>query len=198
MDTLSKHISHCIIADFELYEYVKDFYPNVHFINQAINLENYKVVSSKNDKILIVHAPSSPEFKGTKYILNAVEELRSKYDFEFKLIQGMPHEEAKKIYQKADLIIDQLHSGSYGLFSLESMAMGKPVVCWISDYMKSKYPTELPIISANPDNIKQKIEYMINNKDCLSSIGKNGREYVEKYHDMNKISEQILNIYKSI
>ncbi|MFU0823719.1 glycosyltransferase [Clostridium sp.] len=198
LEFISKHISHCVVSDYELYNYVKDFYCNVHLIRQAIDLEKYKIKNYKNNKLFIVHAPSSPEIKGTKYILSAIEELKQKYDFDFKLIQGMPHEEAKKIYQKADIIIDQILCGSHGLFAIESMAMGKPVVCFISDHLKDTYPKELPIISANPDNIKEKLEYVINNRDMLSEIGNKGRKYVEKYHDMNVISKQLLDLYKSI
>ena len=78
------------------------------------------------------------------------------------------------------------------------MAMGKPVICWISDFMKEKYPKELPIISANPDNIKEKIEYAIKNKDMLKGIGLEGRKYVEKYHDMNIIAKDMMEIYKEL
>ena len=110
----------------------------------------------------------------------------------------MSHSEAVKTYQKADLIIDQILLGSYGVFAVESMAMGKPVIGWISDFMKEKYPKELPIISANPDNIEQKIEYVINNRDMLKKIGIDGRKYVEKYHDINVVTNNIIDIYKKI
>lgn len=197
LEVLSKHISNCIVSDYELYEYVKGFYKNIHLVRQCIDLENYKPISSKNKKPLLVHAPSSPEIKGTQYILQAVESLKEKYDFDFTLVKGMPHEEAKKIYAKADLIIDQVLCGSYGIFSIEAMAMGKPVLCWISDFMKEKYPKELPIISANPENVKEKIEYMLCNREMLSEIGAQSRIYVEKYHDKDVIGKELLELYKN-
>lgn len=195
---LSKHIEHCIVSDYELYEYVKDCYSNIHLIRQAIDLDKYRVSSNKNNKLCIVHAPSSPEIKGTKYVLEAVEKLKQKYNFDFELVQGMSHEEAKKIYAKADIIIDQLLCGSYGLFAIEAMAMGKPVITWISEHVRDTYPKELPIISANPDTIKEKLEYMINNRDMLNKIGNEGRFYAEKYHDSRLIAKQLVDLYKSI
>ncbi len=127
LDIMSNYIPYCIVGDYELYEYVKDYFDNVHVIPALIDLEKYKPQSdqSKNEKFLIVHAPTSPEIKGSQYIINAVNDLKTKYDFEFKLIQGMSHEEAKKTYQKADLIVDELHCGTYGLLTIETMAMGK-------------------------------------------------------------------------
>jgi glycosyltransferase involved in cell wall biosynthesis len=198
MELISKYIPNCIV-DYELAEYVKDYHSNVHYTTVAIDLNKYKFIKETyNKKLLIVHAPTAPEFKGTNYILKAIEELKVKYDFDFKLVQGMSHEQAIKIYEQADLIIDQILTGSYGVFAVESMTMGKPVICWISDFMKEKYPKELPIISANPDNIKEKIEYSIKNKDILKDIGIKSRLYAEKYHDMNKISKDIFTIYNKI
>jgi len=198
LELISKYISNCIV-DYELVEYVKDYHSNVHYTTVTIDLKKYNFIKeTHNKKLLIVHAPTAPEFKGTNYILKAIEELKVKYDFDFKLVQGMTHEHAIKIYEQADLIIDQILTGSYGVFAVESMAMGKPVICWISDFMKEKYPKELPIISANPDNIEEKIEYAIKNKDILKDIGIKSRSYAEKYHDMNKISKDIFTIYNKI
>ncbi|WP_238900095.1 glycosyltransferase [Clostridium sp. YIM B02500] len=198
LELISRYVPDCLV-DYELAEYVKDYHTNIHYIRATINLNEYKLIQeTHNLKLKIVHAPTSPEFKGTKYILKAIEELKEKYDFDFELVQGTSHEQATKIYEKADLIIDQILAGSYGLFAVESMAMGKPVICWISDFMREEYPKELPIISANPDTIKEKIEYAINNKDMLKEIGIKGRMYAEKYHDINKISRNMIKIYERI
>ncbi|WP_315112787.1 glycosyltransferase [Clostridium intestinale] len=199
LENAARYIDHCIV-DFELGEYVKDFYKNVHYSRVAIDLKNYEVASTqnKNTKMLIVHAPTSPEIKGTEFILHAIEVLKQDYEFDFKVVQNMSHKQATEIYKKADLIIDQLLIGSYGVLAVEAMAMGKPVICWISDFMKEKYPKDLPIICANPKDIKSKLEYIIKNRDMLDVIGKRGRHYAEKYHDMNKVAKNLLDIYKII
>lgn len=197
---LSENIQNCVVFDMELYQYVKDFYEKVHIIPSMINLEHYqpKKKSRPNKKALIVHAPTSPAIKGTHYILKAIESLKDDYDFDFRLVKGLSHEEAMQIYQDADLIIDQLHIGSYGLFAVEAMAMGKPVICWISDFMKDHYPSNLPIIIANPDTIKDTIEYTLKNIDMLPGIGEKSRLYVETNHDMIKNSQKMLSLYQSL
>lgn len=200
LNRLSKNIQNCVVLDMELCQYVKDFYENVHVIPSMINLEHYqpKSKATPKKKPLIVHAPTTPAIKGTQYILEAIESLKADYDFDFRLVMGMPHEKAMQVYQDADLIIDQLHIGSYGLFAVESMAMAKPVICWISDFMKEHYPSNLPIIVANPDTIKDTIEYALNNIDMLPEIGAKSRLYVEANHDMIKNSQKMLSLYKSL
>lgn len=200
LEFYSRYTSNCIATDYEVYEYLKDFFSNVHVIPSPIDLEKYKpsFPKARDGKITIVHAPSSSEAKGTKYIIKAINELQLNYDIEFKILQGIPHDQAIKIYRDADLIIDQVILGSYGQLAIEAMALGKPVICYISDFMKDKYPLELPIISANPDNIKDIIEYALKNRDMLCDAGKMGRSYVEKYHDINNIASILINLYRKV
>ena len=197
LDFLGKYVDNCIVSDAELYEYVKDFYKNVYFVKQAIDIKEYAIKSKEmKNELCIVHAPTSPAIKGTDSVLKVIEELKDKYSFNFKLVQGMSHSQARKIYEEADIIIDQLRIGSYGLLAIEAMAMGKTVITFISDPMKEKYPKELPIISANPDNLKDRLEYLIINKDMLEKTGKDGRAFVERYHDSNLIAKNLFELYK--
>ncbi len=196
----SGKIPHCIVADEEMYQYVKDYYPKVSVVPLMIDLEKYKpleVAPPLPDRPLkIVHAPTSPEIKGTPYVVSAIEKLKTEYSFEFTLVQKMSHEQARMEYQKADLVIDQLHIGSYGLLAVESMAMGKPVICWISDFMKEKYPADLPIIPANPDSIEIILRSLLQHPEQLDEIGRKSRIYTERHHDMMKNSQLIFDIYQ--
>ncbi|SET77068.1 Glycosyltransferase involved in cell wall bisynthesis [Oceanobacillus limi] len=196
---LSNKISHCIVADEEMYQYVKDFYEHVYIVPLMIDLSlYYPLPKVTKNKLTIVHAPTSPNIKGTPFILEAISKLKERYDFNFILVQGKSHKEAKQIYQEADLIIDQLHIGSYGLLAVEAMAIGKPVMGWISPYMKEKYPDDLPLLIANPETIRSQLEYVLTNQDLLPIIGKQSRFYVEKYHDMKQNSKQIAQIYTNL
>lgn len=197
LETIAKYINHAIVGDHEMAEYVKDYFRFVHIIPQVIDLDKYKPPEQPviNEKFKIVHAPTNAESKGTKYILAAIENLSEKYDFDFELIQGLPHEEAKKKYAAADLVIDAIHCGCYGLLAIECMALGKPVICWISDFMKDKYPEGLPIISANPDTIEEQIEWALTNREALPELGERGRSYCEKHLDMNKVVHQFVELY---
>lgn len=200
LQRLSRDISHCVVADLELYDWVKDYYEHVSVIPAMVDLSRYTPCDQMpgNPKPLLVHAPTSASIKGTSYILKAVEALKERYDFDFVAVQGKSHEEAMNIFKKADLIIDQLHIGSYGLFAVETMAMSKPVICWISDDMKERYPQDLPIIVANPDTIRDRIEHVLQNLDMLPEKGQQGRRYAEQHHDMLKNSRQALYLYDSL
>jgi len=59
-----------------------------------INLNSIKYKINKTNNPLILHAPTKPAKKGTKYIVEAIEKLREEgYKFRFLLCQNMHHEE---------------------------------------------------------------------------------------------------------
>lgn len=195
---ISEKIDTCIVADKELYQYVYPYFKNIKFVSAAMILDeqnqNYES-KSKSEHIRIVHAPTSRKIKGSDYIIKAVESLKNKYNLEFILVENMTNDEAKKIYRSADIIIDQIRIGTYGVFALESMMMGKPTITYIADSYRDGYPDELPIISANIDNIKEVLEDRIINIEETRLIGKKGIEYINKYHDANKIAGELIDIY---
>ncbi len=198
LEHLGKYIDNCIVADAELYKYVEGYYKNIHLVRQALNLDNYLAIPNfqfRKEKPVIVHAPTSSDYKGTNIIERAIERLKSEFNFEYRLVQNMPHDKAKKIYRDADIIIDQLHSNGHGLLSLEAMALGKPVICSVSEFMMDFYPKDLPIVSATPENIEGKIRLLLKDTEIRKDLGERGVKYVQKYHDHNAIGRELVGIY---
>ena len=153
---------------------------------------------------LVIHAPSHQGAKGTKYVLEAVSRLQDeKVSFEFKLIEGLSNVHARKIYEQADLLIDQLLVGWYGGLSVELMALAKPVICYIREsdlkFIPEKMKTEIPIIHATPETLYQVLkEYLTTRRKELSQIGRQGRSYVENWHDPLKIAARVKKDYEEI
>ena len=199
ISTVAKYIKTAIV-DYELQEYIQGYFEKIVIMRAALNIQDYRpAIPSLYKKIpLIVHATSDKRIKGTEYVLQAIDKLKEEYDFKFKLVRGLNHEEAKNIYEKADIIVDQLLGGSHGVFSIEAMALGKPVICYIREDLKDKYPKDLPIISANPDTIYSVLKILIEDAKLRHELGEKGRVYVEKYHDARKIAGELIKVYESL
>lgn len=197
----SKIFKHAVVADYELYLNIKDYYKQIHIIRQPIDLSQFtpSYPNRHNKKPIIVHAPSDKGIKGTDYIIDAVQQLQSEgLSFEFKLIENMDHQTALQNYQQADIIIDQLCIGSMGMLSLEGMALGKPVICYIRDDLFNHYPKEIPIVSANPNTIYEKLKNLITDHKSRTEIGIKGRKYIENNHDSLKIAQQFKQLYEDL
>lgn len=188
-----------IVHDDELISYLPRVKNEVYVVPLRVDIDQFKPCypNKDNKHIRIVHAPSKRDVKGTKYILEALEELVKKYDnIELVLVEGKTQKEAFEIYKTADIIVDQLFVGTYGVFSIESMALGKPVITYISEEMKQCLPEELPIVSAGVRTIAGTLEMLINNPELRNEKGKQGRLYVENYHDYRVIAHILKDIYE--
>lgn len=196
----SRFIKHAIVQDYELYPHVADYYEHVHVLPLACKHEDIPVAypSKDNRNPLIIHAPTNREFKGSEYVEKAITDLKRTKTFEYRAIEKMSHREALKTYLTADIIVDQILCGTYGMLSVEAMAMGKVVVAFVRDDVRSKFPPELPIVVANPDTISSVLASLIDNPEARYNLGVAGRRYVEKYHSISHITPKLLGIYNSV
>lgn len=144
--------------------------------------------SNPGKKLNILHAPSNDEYKGTKHIIAAIEKLKIEYELDFKIVRNVKAEELYREIENSDLIIDQMLVGFYGMLSIESMAMGKPVICYIREDISGKMPADMPVINANPDNLHDVLKNILINPHSLKYTGECSRAYIEKYHDAKLIA----------
>lgn len=159
------------------------------------------IYQTNNSKIKIVHAPNHRALKGTQYLIAACEKLKNDgYPIELIIVEKMNNEDAKKIYEQADIIADQFVGGWHGLFAIESMALGKPVLCYMREDLLRGNPRakDCPIVSANPDNLKENLIKLIKDKNLRIELGKRGRKYIEKYHTKDYIGSQMDKIYRKL
>lgn len=197
--TASKYIREAIVQDHEVLPYVVPYYEKVHVLPIAIDLAQFTPAfpSPANPRPLILHAPTNPAFKGTAPIEQAIEKLKERYDFRYRRVQQLNHLQAVQLYREADIIIDQILCGSYGLLSVEAMAFGKPVLTYVRDDLVPLFPAELPIINTNPDTIHEKIKELLENPELRYQAGVRGRIYAEKYHARDVVVDKLLSIYSS-
>ncbi len=152
-----------------------------------------KIKQKRNKSLVFLHAPTNRTIKGTEYIIRAVDNLKKAgYDFEFRMIENVPHSEFLKEISNSDVVIDQLGGGGVGgMFCKEGMAFGKPVVL----YLIKQFCTEkMPVIEANPENIEKVLEDILKNKYNLRRIGQEAREYIIKYHSPKVVTKELLKI----
>ncbi len=153
---------------------------------------------------VVVHAPSHRRVKGTRLILEAVERLRAEnVPLEFVLIENMTHAEARRQYERAHLLVDQVLLGWYGAVAVECMALGKPVICYIRDedlhFLPEGMRADLPILSAGPDTLYGTLKtYLTDRRGNLADLGRRGRAYVETWHDPLKIAARLKKDYEAI
>lgn len=172
-----------------------------------VDLRQWRAVPTGSDQPdipTVVHAPSHRGVKGTRFILDAVARLKDEgVAMNFVLVEGLARSEARRIYEQADLLIDQLLCGWYGGLAVELMALGKPVICYIrqSDlkFIPEQMQTDLPIIETTPSTLYDVLkQWLTVRKSELSHVGRRGRLYVGKWHDPLKIAARLKSEYEAV
>ncbi|WP_047151979.1 glycosyltransferase [Aneurinibacillus tyrosinisolvens] len=200
----SKTMSAAIVQDFELYYYVIDYYrahgKNVYVLPRLIDTSVVLPVytAERKEPPLVIHAPTNRDFKGSAIIDAVIERLQTEIPLRYKRIEQMSHEEALQLYKKADIVIDQILCGAYGNLSVEAMALGKPVICYIRPDLVSLYPKDLPIVSANPETLYYVLKELAQDKEHRIHLGRQGRKFVEAHHEASRVIQQLLKIYETV
>jgi hypothetical protein len=144
---------------------------------------------------LIVHAPSSRGRKGTEHVLAAVEGL----DADLELVEGLHHDEAFERYRAADVVVDQLNAGWYGVFAIEAMALGKPVVTFLHDEAvrrtEEAFGTRVPLVPATKETLREALRPLVADAALRRRVGAESRAYVERVHDLERVADRLLALY---
>jgi glycosyltransferase involved in cell wall biosynthesis len=173
--------------------------PDAHVIPPGLDLRPFTPVPpSDSPRPLVVHAPSSREKKGTRYVIAACEQLNVELD----IVEGVPHEEARDRYRRADIVIDQLNAGWHGVFALESMALGKPVVTYLKPDVVERsaqgYGIRIPIVPATKETLADALRPLVDQPALRREIGAAGRTYVEQVHDIDRVADRLVDLYRSL
>jgi hypothetical protein len=150
--------------------------------------------------ITILHAPSDPAIKGTPSIIAAVERLKRRYPIELLLVQGLSHEQALPLYERADLVVDQVLTGWYGGFAVEAMALGKPVACAIREsdmrFVPAEMQADLPLVRLDPADVAASLAAAIDRRQEWPEWGKRARSFVERWHDPARLAGAMISAYR--
>jgi tetratricopeptide (TPR) repeat protein len=164
--------------------------PLFYHVNIMCDLERIRPCKQPGDIIRICHPPTNRAFKKTELFFSAMEELKGRYPVEVELIEGKSNDECLDIKARCHITYDQISVGIYGLSAIESMAAGHAVLCGISNFASSYHPDN-PIIYTHENNLKDKIEFLLQNKDEIVKAGEAGRAWAKHHHDSRKIIRQI-------
>ena len=196
VERLCRMVDGVIVHDSELAMYLPEWAP-VSFIPLRVDVPKYTPCYPDPNKVrpLVVHLPSHSGIKGTRYVQEVVEQLARNYEFDYMAPERIPHAEAAALLAKADIVVDQLILGVYGVLSIEAMAFGKPIIDFLRDDIRVDYPADLPVVNASRDNLYDVLANLLENPQLRTQIGKAGRAYAQQNHDCVKVAGLLERLY---
>ena len=174
--------------------------PEATVIPPGIDLSAIAPVPPRDRKRpVVVHAPSSRRRKGTEHVVAACEAL----DVDLRIVEGVPHDEALALYREADIVIDQLNAGWYGVLAIECLALGKPVLTYLFDdaqtWTEEAFGTKVPLVEVTADTLQERLGALVDAGPAeWRRVGDASRAYVEQVHDIERVADSLVELYERL
>ena len=149
----------------------------------------YSAHDGRSGPVRVLHTPNHRGFKGTEFLLRAVDELqREGLLVELVLLEAVPNEQVRQTMQEVDILAEQFIASIYALSGIEGMASGLPVLVNLESephtraFRRYSYLDECPALSTPPETITANLRRLVTDPALREDLGRAGRQYVEKYH----------------
>lgn len=161
----------------------------------AAELAHYPYAPAAERPRLVLHAPTNRLIKGTRYVERAYQTLRAAFgDVRFEIVERRPWHELRDALAQADVVVDQVFMGWYGMVAVEAMAMGKPVLCFIRDDFESRLHG-CPIVRCTKEDLGQRLGELLSDAPRRRALAEASRAYVEREHAAPVVAQRLLAIY---
>jgi glycosyltransferase involved in cell wall biosynthesis len=173
--------------------------PEADVVPPGIDLRGIEPVPARDDGPLrVAHAALSRSRKGTELIVAACAEA----DLELDVIENVRHDEVGPRLARADIVVDQLNSGWYGLFAIEAMAYAKPVLGYIHEEAAARtadaFGVALPIVRTTKQTLADDLRRLAASADDRRAKSQQSRAYVERVHDADRMADRLIDLYSRL
>lgn len=191
-----------VVADRELLANVRPFFRTVYVVPAPVRLDlpvapDPEPLASGAGPI-VFHAPSHPVVKGTEMIARALERVGERIPVQARMRTGIPHDQVLAEVRRADIVVDQMNSVTPGIFALEGMALGKPVVCEYRPEMLGPFDEGTPLIRVTPDTLVDRLLTLCEDADERTAIGGEGPGFVRRVHDAERVAMALEHVYAHV
>lgn len=200
---------------------------NINLIPLGIDINKFKIDNYKNsreyfninDKEKILFFRSSDAFKGTNYIIEALDKyindenitimtcgkknLINKLKNKYKIIElgTIENEKLFKAYSACDIFLMPSTAESFGMMAIEAMAFSKPVI--IFDNTALPAVTHAPecgylVEDKNSKKLALAIKELLENDEERKKRGILGRKIVEENYNIENYNKNIEKLYQKV
>ncbi|MGX1701271.1 glycosyltransferase [Microbacterium sp. NPDC055357] len=150
---------------------------------------------SHSEVPLVVHAPSNPWIKGTAMVEPVLRMLAAEGVIRYERIEGIPSAEMPARIHRADIVLDQVRIGDYGVAACEAMAAGRIVLGNIDDqvraHVRGATGRELPVVQADPHTLEDVLRAIAASPEPFRAAAVAGVDFVSAVHD-GRMSAEVL------
>ena len=179
------------MSDLELAGHVRPFFRTVYLVPTPLVLPVAPVAVPPGDEPVAFHAPSDRLIKGTAAITAAMERAPVRP----RTVTGVPRDVVLGEVARADIVVDQLNAVTSGVFALEAMALGKPVLTEFDREQLAPFARDTPLVPVTAESLEAELAALAGDPERRAALGAQGRAFVERTHDATVVAERLEAVY---
>jgi hypothetical protein len=194
---LGRVLDAALVADRELATYVAPFTRRVYVTPLPLHPDPLESAPVRPDSPpIVLHAASDPRTKGSAEISAAVDQVSRRVQLEYRHLTAASYEEVARALRHATVVVDQLNSVTSGVFALEALRLGVPVLGEYDPAALAPYQDGLPVVRVSPSTLAHELERLLTDAERRARAGAAGPEYVRRHHDPARVAETVLAVYR--
>ncbi len=136
---------------------------------------------------IVVHAPSRAGLKGSEVADAVLGRLHREGLVEYRRLDGIAHGDMHDVYRGADIVVDSLRMGGYGVAACEAMAAGRVVLSYVNERSRAVVEAEVgeqpPIWPADAASLESAVRAVVADREAARSLAARGPAFVRRLHD---------------
>lgn len=130
----------------------------------------------------VLHLPSSRTTNNSDAIENTLSRLAGEGLVDFRSLAGVPPAEVRSHVGWADLVVDKIGLGGYGVMATQVLASGRILIGDVDEVVRAAAP-ELPIVQVSVNTLEQAVRDLVSDRSSWSARAAAGKLFARKYHD---------------
>ncbi|MEU9829040.1 hypothetical protein [Micromonospora chersina] len=141
----------------------------------------------------VLHRPSRtvPPIKGTQVIDPVLRDLAARGRIRYLAPETVAHAAMPGLVAGADIVVDQILTGSYGVAAVEAMAAARLVIGYVDAPTRALMPEQPPIVDAPPHRFAAVLEEILADPAAYADTAAAGPAFVARWHDGRAAAEAL-------
>lgn len=171
----------CFVSTPDLLDYV----PGATWLPVVVDLDEFRPGGPVLEaaRPVVVHVPSNPLLKGSQVVDAVLGGFADRGLIDYRRAEGVPSVRMPELLAGADVVVDQVGLGLYGVQAAQAMAAGRVVLGQVGQAIRSRVPADLPILEATSSTLPQVLEQVLADRDAAREVAARGRDWVRATHD---------------
>ena len=195
-------------------QYPERYYPRARVVPNLVPLDDPLLAHAPGRREEVLHIAWSPSVrdsawalrwgsKGYPETLRLLQRLSIEKRCTVDVIENVPRDECLRRKADANLVLDELVTGSYHLSGLEGLAQGKPVLSWLDERTQVVIreitgANFLPWVNVHLEDAENVLCLLLADPDLCEAIGAESRIWMERWYNDRVLVQHYVQAYRDL